>query len=246
MVLDLALKSPKGEYQTILREAIKKSGKTQSRVANDAGIEPGNLSHILAGRRKPMRSLEKNRALIAACDQPEYIAFDLQFAAEEYYALNNQSRAFRRHMVVTTLVLNSLLNKTIGALESYKMLQDDKQSRGESTKTEAYIPESLTAMRKIIESLRYMWPIEPYEKWDDYPDIKKQILKKLAKLPSSKAVGIIVEKEVDEALEWVYDQGDLDDIVEKNELVRRLASMLGINEEPLKDIIIGVGKLAHL
>jgi len=244
MVLDLALKPPAEEYRSILRRAIEKSGKTQSRVANEAGIEPGNLSHILAGRRKPMRSLEKNRALIKACGQQEYLAFDLQYAAEEDYALNIQSRTFRRAMVVTTHALDSLLEKTIGALESHQLLLDGQLNGEEPITSEAYIPEPLIAMGKIIESLRYMWPIEPYEKWDDYPNIKKQILRKLAKLPAQKAVGIIVEMEVDEALEWVYDQGDLDPIKEKDELVIRLASMLGVEEEALKDIIIGVGKLA--
>lgn len=245
MVLDWAIKSPDEEYQTLLRDAIKKSGKTQSRVADEAGIEPGNLSHILAGRRKPLRSYEKNLALSQACGQGERLAYDLQFAAEEYHTLAHQSRDFRRYMVVTTLALDSLLRKSIGALEAYNSFEESNENEKKVETSENYIPESLIAMGKIIEHLRYMWPIEPYERWDDYPGIKKQILRNLFKLTPSNQVKVIIGLEVKEALEWVYDQGDFDPFVEKSELVRRLASMLGVDEGALKDIIIGVEKLSN-
>jgi hypothetical protein len=238
MILDTVIKSPAEEYRTLLRSAIKKSGKNQSCIALDADMEPGNLSHILAGRRKPLRSYQKNQALAKACGQQNILARDMQFAAEQYHALARQPRNFRRYMVVTTLALNSLLEKTIGALES-------DQAVMKPTASERNIPEPLIAMAKIIESLRYMWPLEPDEKWDDYPVIANQMLRRLGKLSSQKQVDTVVKMEVAQALEWVRDQGDLDPFVEKNELIRRLASILVVDEEGLQDIVIGVERLAR-
>ena len=56
LMLDLAIKSPCEEYRERLRDAVRKSPRTQEQIALDAGLAPSNLSNLLAGRREPLRA----------------------------------------------------------------------------------------------------------------------------------------------------------------------------------------------
>jgi hypothetical protein len=246
MVMDLALKSPGEKYRYLLRQAIEKSGKTQARVALDAEVEPANLANMLAGRRKPFIDYQKNLALAKACEQSEDLARELQSEAEAFFAIGSQPRAFRRYMAVMIRVVESLIEKMEGEIEDMQVKIGGNEESGEDqSEVEIYMPESLLAISKIIESLRYWWPVEPGEDWQDYPGIGGSIRRRLSKLSPEKRVNALVDMEVEEALQWVEAQGDLDPFIEKRELVRRLAEFMDIKEELLAGIISSLDELAN-
>jgi hypothetical protein len=245
-ILVTALKSPGERYRDDLRQAIEKSGKTQSKVALEAEIEPGNLANILAGRRKPLRDHKRNLALAYACGQSEDLAGELQGEAEAFHAIDVQPKAFRRYMAVIVRVLDSLLEKMEGEIQDMQTTIGDSEGSEEPGEgVTIYLPQSLLAAGKIVESLRYWWPVEPGEDWTDYPAIGGAIRRRLSKLSPQKRVRALVQMEVDEALQWVEDQGDLDSFVERHELIRRLAESLNIEENLLSGIISSLNKLAN-
>ena len=245
MILDAAMKSPSQTYRDLLRQAIQQSGKTQSKVALDAEIEPANLANILAGRRKPLLDYRKNLALAKACGKSEDLAGELQSEAEAFFAINSQPAAFRRYMAVMIRVMLSLIEKMEGEIEAMQSQIGEPDENGEGReKVTIYVPQSLWALGKMVNSLRYWWPVEPEEDWKDYPGIGENILKRLGKLTPEKRLNAIVRMEVKEALDWVEEQGDLDPFIERSELIRRLAGFLDIKEDILSSIIASLNKLA--
>ncbi len=239
LMLDLAIKSPCEEYRERLRDAVRKSPRTQEQIALDAGLAPSNLSNLLAGRREPLLDPTKNMALARACGVSYSLTNTLQFSAEACHGLKRQPRDFRRYMALAVRTWEVLIEKMMTEIEALQ----DMYTHGDIPKP-IFIPQSLLAAKKVVNSLRYCWPVETGERWDDYKVISDWFLKRLAKLPPDEQLERVIELEVEEALEWVRDYGDLDPEMETRELIRRLSIALGVDEEGLGQIVYGVRDLA--
>jgi hypothetical protein len=239
MYLDLALKSPGEEYRFYLKEAIKRSGKIQSVVALEAEIEPANLSNMIKGRRKPLLNYKKNLALAEACSEGAALANELQLAAEASWAIDSMPQDFRRYIALAVRTLEVLMERTATEIEAL----EDLYRHGDITDT-MFVPESLLAARKVVNSLRYWWPVEANERWDDYRVISDRFQNRLRKLSPEEQVDKIVQWEVDEALEWVRERGDLDPELEKRELIRRLAMALGVDDEQMTHIAYALEEIS--
>ena len=239
LMLDLAIKSPCEEYRGYLRDAIRQTPKTQEQIALDADLAPSNLSNLLAGRREPLLDPKKNLALSKACGGGNSLTNALQLTAEVCHGITRQPTDFRRYMALAVRTWEVLMEKMMTEIEA---LQD--MYRHGDIPEPLFIPESLLAAKKVANSLRYWWPVETGERWDDYKVMSDRFLDRLAKLSPDEQLDTLVKLEVEEALEWVRDYGDLDPEMEKLELVRRLAMALGVDEQGLRRIIGGVEDLA--
>ena len=239
LMLDLAIKSPCEEYRERLRDAVRNSPKTQEQIALDAGLAPSNLSNLLAGRREPLLDPAKNLALVRACGESDYLTNTLQFTAEACHGLKRQPKDFRRYMALAVRTWEVLIEKMMTEIEALQ----DMYTHGDIPKP-IFIPQSLLAAKKVVNSLRYWWPVETGERWDDYKGISDWFLERLSKLPPDEQLEKVIEWEVEEALEWVREYGDLDPEMETRELIRRLARALGVDMEGLGRIVYGVKDLA--
>lgn len=239
LMLDYAMKSPCQEYRDLLREAIRRTGKTQSDIALEVGLEAANLSNLLAGRRQPLLDYAKNLSLAQACGEGATLAESLQLAAEVCHGINRQPLDFRRYMALAVRTLEKLFNKMAIEIEALQ----DSYRHGDITEA-SFIPESLLAAKKVVNSMRYWWPVEEYERWDDYKVIAERFRKRLSELTPEEQVSTLVQWEIEEALEWVREGGDIDPEVEKKELIRRLASALGLKEDGLSQILRGAEQIA--
>ena len=235
LMLDFAMKSPCEEYRDHIREAVRNSPKTQEQIALEAGLEPSNLSNLLAGRRKPLLNPAKNLALASACGQTPSFANDIQLVAEACHGINNQPQDFRRYMALAIRTLEALMQQMITEVQS---LQD--WYRHGDIPDALFTPESLLAAKTVVNSLRYWWPVEAHDRWDDYQVIADRFRERLSQLSPGRQLDTLVQWEMEEALEWVRDMGDLDPKIEKMELTRRLANALGIDPTAFRQVIGGL------
>ena len=100
--------------------------------------------------------------------------------------------------------------------------------------------ESLLAATKMINALKYWWPAEDGDRWDDYRVLVDEFRDFQNQLPPGQQFSTLVRAEMEEAMEWARDIGGMDPELEKLDLTKQLASALGIELDSFQQIIGGL------
>ncbi|MBC7078824.1 MAG: hypothetical protein H5T92_11065 [Synergistales bacterium] len=228
-------KSVTEEYRTLLNEIVRNSGRTQREIAEEAEMEPANLNHLCSGRRPPLLDPEKNWKLAVACGAAHRFG-ELQLAAESFHAITKMPPFFRRYMVVLTRTLEMLLER----MEQEATAIEDIYIHEKEPVNSILIPESLLAARKVVNSLKYWWPPEEFVPMEEYQKAMDSTTERVSKFPPEELCEEHARAELLEAIEWVREKGDLDPDHKLIDLIKELAYRIGVEEEPLRRIVLAV------